>query len=295
MKKVVLIILSLCFLGNTPLFSQKMEEESRFPDYSLRGLTLSLQAGMAKANNYSAEFYNGHFEHDNNINRIIHSELYGQDVWSYLVEQNVIVASTRPEEIEIAEYGKMRYDLTVSIGLGFQYNFSHRTGFFMQFSHESYDIRGSFLIKKTTPIASFDNYYRCGIFGNEKRNGIDLGYIYRIPMTLKTKLTLEGGVNITDIKVVENQVKIGDMPPISILNIWGSMGPIIGTDPYEYYNNGISYGFFLTPVYSFNLWQDYAVDVGCSFRFLKTNLEGYEKFSMQNVLFIRFLINRFTL
>lgn len=291
MKKILLIF-SLFLLVISPLFSQNMVDE-RYTDYSLKGFTLFLQGGMAKANNYSADFYNGQPDHDNNIYRIIHSQTYGQYVWDYLVEQNVIHANTSPANIEISEYGKMKYDMAVSVGFGFQYNFSHKTGFFMQFSHERYDVRGSFLIKRTSPIASFDNYYRCGIFGEEKRNGIDLGYIYRFPMSERTKLTLEGGVNLTDIKVVENQIKIGDMEPISILNRWGSGMPSYGSDPYDYYNNGISFGFFLTPVCSFNIWKDYAVDVGCSFRFLKTNLEGYEKFSMQNVFFIRFLINQF--
>ena len=85
------------------------------------------------------------------------------------------------------------------------------------------------------------------------------------------------------------------MEPISILNYWGSGMPTLSSDQMPYYNGGVSFGFFVTPVYSFNVWESYAVEAGCSFRFLKTNLEGYEKFKMQNVLFVRFLINKFSL
>ena len=49
------------------------------------GLSASINVGMLIANKKQAEFYSGRPENANTVDRILHSESYGNQIWNDLV------------------------------------------------------------------------------------------------------------------------------------------------------------------------------------------------------------------
>ena len=78
----------------------------------------------------------------------------------------------------------------------------------------------------------------------------------------------------------------------SILDVWSGSNPDMGMQPYEYYQSGIGYGFFITPILEYVLPNAMGIDIGMTVYYTKINIPGYEEFKPQYTFFIRFLNNK---
>lgn len=262
----------------------------------LKGFSVTLDAGATLPGRYHANFYNGTPDNSNTINRIIHSEGYGNPIWNSLVNQGLISPSEIPryENLEVAEYADMKYSITYQIGLGVRYDFEGRnTAIFARFDYMKLTAKGAFNLYRhpaTTILSNQDQYISCGIWGTESRTYIDLGVSKSIPFNPLLHFVVDAGVNINHYRVLSNDIEIGGTT-YTILDTWGGRMPEITSQSYEYYQTGIGFGAFASPCLRLMLPHSMAADLGLSCYYSKITLPGYDKFAPQFTLFLRFIMN----
>ena len=262
----------------------------------LKGFSVTLDAGGTHAGKLQAGFYSGIQENTNTIERIIHSEAYGQAIWDNLVNQGMISPSAIQtyKQLRVAEYANMRYAISYQIGLGAQYNFEgSNTGVFLRFDYMKLTAKGAFNLysgASTSTLSNMNQFITCDIWGTESRTYIDLGLSKSFPINPAMHFVADVGFNINHIRVLSNDMEIGGIT-YSILDVWGGRSPMLNSQSYEYYQTGLGFGVFVAPCIRLMLPHSMAADLGVNCYYNKINLPNYDKFAPQFTLFLRFILN----
>ena len=262
----------------------------------LKGFSVTIDAGGTYAGKYHANFYNGTPENTNTIDRILHSEAYGNPIWNNLVDQGLINPSAigTYKQLQVAEYAKMSYAITYQVGIGFRYDFEgSNTAIFARFNYSKLTAKGAFNLysgASTSTLSNMNQYIPCDIWGTESRTYIDLGFSKSIPLNPMFHFVADIGFNINHVRVLSNDVEIGGNT-YSILDVWGGREPLMNSQSYEYYQTGIGYGVFAAPCLRLILPHSMAADLGVNCYYNKINLPNYDNFAPQFTLFLRFILN----
>ena len=281
------------------LFSVGMLNAQIFTHYTLRGLSLTVDIGVLRPDNYQANFYNGNPDNVNTLNRILYSETYGNQIWNNLTTQDLIgdaVASYR--QIKVAEYGDMYYKLAFQLGMGFRYDFekSH-WGWLLKFDYARLHSIGMVLLESGKGLAYLtnqDRYVNCPAAGQEERIYIDLGLMYKFKTRNGMDIELALGGNLNNTKVEKSDVQIGGIS-YSILDIWGGQSPSSYVASYDYINQGgIGYGGFAQIAFGFTLPAGTAMSLSYTFHYNKVNLQRYESFAPHHAIKLNVALNNFS-
>ena len=263
---------------------------------ALRGFSVTIDAGGTYAGRLQAGFYNGSPDNTNTINRVLHSQAYGTAIWNNLVDQGMINPSAigTYDQLQVAEYGDMRYSITYQVGLGFRYDFeASNSAVFARFNYSKLTAKGAFNLysgASTSTLSNMNQYISCGIWGTESRTYIDLGFSKSIPINYMLHFVADIGFNVNHVRVLSNDIEVAGVT-YSILDIWGGESPMLNSQTYEYYQTGIGYGVFATPCLRLLLPHSMAADLGINCHYNKINLPGYDGFAPQFTLFARFILN----
>ena len=266
----------------------------------LRGLSLTVDAGIINAATAHANFYNGQPGNVNTLERILYSETYGNNIWNNLTNQNLIGSSVANyRQITVAEYGDMHYRIAFQLGLGFRYDFlGSDWGWLARFDYAKLHAQGAVLLNSGHGAAYLTNqnaYVNCFTSGVEERIYFDLGLLkkFRLNNGLEVELALGGNVNNT--KVESSDIEIGGII-YSILDVWGGLSPSSYTGSYSYVNQGgIGYGAFASVSVGFTLPVGTAMSVGYMLHYNKVNLQRYESFAFHHAVGINVALNNFRL
>lgn len=295
MQKIVssFFILFLCLLFTNNIIAQKRTKAEPF---DFVGLSVSIDAGCAIPNQSTAAFYNGTNGNQNTIERILHSQMFGQNIWTNLVNQGLISPSaiTDYTGLQIVEQANTEYTMALQLGLGLRYDFVKRFGMIARFDHIKLTAKGMFNLSSGAPTSILSNknqYIPCGIYGTESRTYIDLGLFKSFFIKDSWRFVLDFGLNLNSTKVLSNDIEIGGKE-YSILDVWGGNSPTYGMQSYGYYQSGIGYGFFISPCIEYVLPNAMGIDFGLSVYYIKVNIPGYEDFKPHCNLFVRFLTNK---
>lgn len=299
MKHTLFLLPLLLLVLVEPVQAQKKKASSF--QTRITGLAVSVDAGLLIPNSKQADFYSGRPGNANTIDRVLRSELYGNQIWSSLVDQQLISPSAIPSysAFRIAEYANMYYKLTYQIGLGIRYNYNSGWGWMLNFDFSQVTAAGQFLLSSDNGIGipGSRQYVVCDIYGLEKRILIDFAIARRVPLTNILDLELSLGVGVNNTKVSENGMQIAGHT-YSILDVWGGQSPYGGIGSYDYINQG---GIGFTTLASVALgytMQGATVDFGYACRYMQTLYKGYndnDAFALQHNIFARFNINNFSL
>lgn len=287
------LLTALCLMAYTNFTMAQDYFEKLLP---LRGFSLTIDAGATLPARHHANFYNGRPENTNTINRIMHSEAYGNSIWNNLVDQGLISPSAIQtyNQLRVAEYADMKYSITYQIGLGVRYDFEGRnTAIFARFDYMKLTAKGAFNLysgASTSTLSNINQFISCGIWGNETRTYIDFGVSKAIPFNPMLHFVVDAGINLNHYRVQSNDVEIGGAT-YSILDTWGGQSPMMNSQSYEYYQTGIGYGAFASPCLRLILPHSMAADLGISCYYNKITLPGYSQFAPQFTLFMRFILN----
>lgn len=259
------------------------------------GLSASINVGMLIANKKQAEFYSGRPENANTVNRVLHSESYGYQIWNDLVDGGYISPSAiaSPDQLQVVEYGAMRYKLAYQIGLGIRYDLESAWGFLLRFDWSRLTAAGAFNLSSTNGTGILQNsnqYIQCEIGGREDRINIDLGVLKRFYLSENIALEIDLGFNLNNLKVKTSVMEIANRP-YDILDIWGGNSPSSYTGTYEYINQGgVGYGGFAGLAVCYVIGHDGmgSIDLGYNFYYERLKLEGYSGFAPQHSIFLRF-------
>ena len=298
MKHTLSLLLLLLIVGVLPLQAQKKKHNAA--PSRITGLSVSVDAGLLIPNAKQANFYSGRPGNDNTIDRVLRSEQYGNQIWSNLVDQQLISPSAIPSysAFRIAEYADMYYKLSYQIGVGIRYDYDSGWGWKLRFDFSQVTAAGQFLLSSDNGVGipGRPQYVACDIFGLEKRILIDFLISKRIPLTNIIDLELSAGVDINNTKVTENAIRIAGRT-YSILDVWGGQYPYPGAGTYDYINQGgIGFGGVGSVALSYAL-PGASVDFGYAVYYMQTKYIGYNEndcYALQHSIFFRFNINNFS-
>ncbi|MBP5548468.1 MAG: hypothetical protein J6X58_06235 [Bacteroidales bacterium] len=265
----------------------------------LRGLSLTVDVGVLRPDNYAANFYNGSPTNVNTLNRILYSETYGNQIWNNLTTQDLIGSSVANyNQITVAEYGDMYYKLALQLGMGFRYDYENSNwAWNTRFDYAKLHAQGAVLLNSghgTAYLTNQNRYVVCPTAGVEERIYIDLGVIRKFKSYHGIDFELTLGGNLNNTKVESSDISIGGVT-YSILDIWGGNSPSSYVASYEYINQGgIGYGGYASAAVGFTLPIGTAMWLAYTFHYNKVNLQGYESFAMHHAVNLNVAINNFS-
>lgn len=265
----------------------------------LRGLSLTVDVGVLRPDNYAANFYNGSPTNVNTLNRILYSETYGNQIWNNLTTQDLIGSSVANyNQITVAEYGDMYYKLALQLGMGFRYDYENSNwAWNTRFDYAKLHAQGAVLLNSghgTAYLTNQNRYVVCPTAGVEERIYIDLGVIRKFKSYHGIDFELALGGNLNNTKVESSDISIGGVT-YSILDIWGGNSPSSYVASYEYINQGgIGYGGYASAAVGFTLPIGTAMWLAYTFHYNKVNLQGYESFAMHHAVNLNVAINNFS-
>lgn len=262
------------------------------------GLSFFANAGGFWADNVTANFYNGSSENANTIERVMHSQAYGETIWQSLVNQQLISPSAinHYSQLRVEEYANMRYRISYQIGLGMRYDYASGFGWLLRFDIAKLTATGAFNLSSDNGagILGSDRYIRCGIYGKEDRISIDFAVTKTVPLNDALTLEIDLGASLINTKVRENKMEIGG-GTYSILDVWDGRSPDYNMAGYEYINQGgIGYGVFMSAWVGYSIPAVGAIRAGYTCYQAKTVLKGYTAWGWQHMLGVRIEMNNFS-
>ncbi|MBQ0016993.1 MAG: hypothetical protein KBT04_08430 [Bacteroidales bacterium] len=279
-----------------------MQAHKRTKGFGLDGLSVSVDAGLLVPNDKQANFYRGTSDCPNTIERVFHSQAYGEQMWQNLKNKGYLQGIGSYHELEVAEYPDMYYKLTYQIGLGIRYDYPSGWGWLLRFDYSQLTAAGQFLLYNAPGagvMTNQDRYVNCPIAGVESRIYIDFAISKRFVLGGNFELEADLGFNFNNTKVKSHDIQIGGSN-YSILDVWGGHNDLYaGIGSYEYVNQGgLGIGGFGTLALSYVIPGTGSIDLGYSCYDTQTVYTDYNKsdaYALQHVVFVRLNINGFSL
>lgn len=265
----------------------------------LKGLSLIVDVGMFVPNNTHANFYNGNPDNVNTLNRILHSETYGNRIWNNLTEQDLISSAIgNYNQLTVAEYGDMYYRLAFQLGMGFRYDLdNNHLAWIARFDYAKLHATGAVLINSGHNMSYLSNqneYVVCPTSGVEERIYIDLGLLKKFKTTKGLDIEIGAGGNINNTKVESSDISIAGVT-YSILDIWGGQSPSSFVASYEYINQGgIGFGAFVSAGVGYTLPIGTSISINYTFHYNKVNLDRYTSFAPHHAIKLTVALNNFS-
>ncbi|MBR1784631.1 MAG: hypothetical protein IJ760_04250 [Bacteroidales bacterium] len=263
-----------------------------------RGLAITGDAGAWLADNNTADFYSGKPGNSNTIDLVLHSNLYGRQIWQTLVDQGLISPSAigSHEALRVAEYPSMRYRVGLHYAVGLHYVYASGFGWLLRADMARLHAEGAFNLEATAGggVLGSRQYVRCGIAGREDRVCIDFALTQRVPLGGRLDLEIDLGASLVNTKVRENIIEAGG-GTWSILDVWGGHSPDYNAGSYDYINQGgIGYGVFVSLLVGYELPVLGTMKAGYTCSQARTVLEGHTAWGWQHMLGIRLELNNFS-
>ena len=290
MKRIALVLTALL------LATSATADDGKPPSRRYTGLSVFADAGAYWGDRSTANFYSGKPGNDNEINRVLHSNTYGNQIWTNLTEQGLISSAVGGyNQLQVVEYPEMMYRTSLYYGLGFRYDYASGFGWLLRFDLAQLTAIGAFNLSANggTGILGSDQYVRCGMVGREDRINIDFAVTCNMALSETMDLEIDIGAGMNNTKVRENTMEIGGAT-YSILDIWDSHSPDYGVGQYEYMNQGgIGWGLFASALVGYHISGVGAIRAGYTIYHSKINLRNYSGGTLNHMLGVRFEINNF--
>lgn len=275
-----------------------MADDDGVPRRQTTGLSVFANAGVIWADDANAYFYSGRPENANTIDRVLHSNSYGTQIWDDLKNSGKINSSIGDyNSLKVEEYGDMYYRTSFLMGLGIRYDYSSGFGWLLRFDIWRLQAQGAFNLGATSgTVILSDNhrYIRCGMIGKEDRISIDLAITRTVDLGSNLCLEIDLGASVNNTKVKENKMEINGST-YSILNVWGRNTPDVGVGSYDYVNQGgLGWGVFMSGYFGYTISGVGAIKLGYTCYHAKTELEGYSLMGWHHSINVRFEINNFS-
>lgn len=246
--------------------------------------SFSINTGMAFANKYHANFYNGADGNQNELSFILDNYYHRQEIKRTLNDSFALVGM--PTD--------MKYNPAFCVGFSIVKKFNKHFGVFAQFNFSRLKAVDYFTLKiGATPTGqAFPNLKNYPIWGKEDRVNIDVGVRGEIGFANRISGFLEGGLNINNTRVKQNSIAIENLE-FSLINIYGNQAYIPNTQLQEYNikQGGLGIGAFISPGIEFRFDENAAIDLLGSIYWTKINLMHYSTFKLHYNILLRFVFN----
>ncbi len=262
-----------------------------------RGLSIFANAGGYWADKVTANFYSGRPENKNTIDRVLHSNTHGRQIWQNLRNQRLITDAVGNEtQMQVVEYPDMYYRISYQVGLGLHYEYASGFGWLLRADMARLQAIGAFNLSADGNVGLLgrDQYVRCNMLGREDRINIDIALTKTVNLSRVLDLEVDLGASLINTQVRENAMAIGG-GNYSILDVWDGRTPDEGVASYNYVNQGgIGYGVFASVLLGYYMPSIGAFKLGYTCYQSQTVLQGYTAWGWQHMLGVRIEINNFS-
>ena len=271
----------------------------RGPGSHYTGLSVFAGAAAIWADNNTANFFSGRPDNANTINRVLHSNTYGTDIWNRLVRQGLISPSAigNYSQLTVAEYPEMSYRVSYQMGVGLRYDYASRFGWLLRVDVARLNATGAFNLSSTNGtgiLSQTGQYIRCGVAGRAERINIDFAVLHTYPLSASLDVETDLGFNLNNIKVKENLIEV-EGTTYSILDRWGGRTPDDGVGEYDYINQGgVGIGGWAAVWVGYAFPSVGAIRAGYTLYRHRTVLEGYSAWGWSHLVGLRFEMNNFS-
>jgi len=250
-----------------------------------RSWSFSINTGMAFANKYQANFYNGAEGNQNTLSYVLGNQYWSQDI-RRLVRDTFSLAGMPTN---------MKYNPAFCVGFSIKKKFNNHVGAFVQFNFSRFKANDVFTLKVgATPSGTVtnENLRNYPIWGKEDRINIDLGVSGELAFAKNISGFLEGGLNINNTKVKENAISI-EGTDFNLINVYANQNyvPNVALQEYQVKEGGLGLGMFVSPGIEFKFNDNVAIDLLGSVYWTKINLMHYNAFRPQYNFMIRFVFS----
>lgn len=266
---------------------QKEEEEDPNP-FPLRKVEFGLNFGAYFANKYSANFYNGTPGNVNNVNYVMNTTTW---------YQNISLALGSIDTIFVDEEDgyplDMHYKVAFSGGLFLRYNFNRKNSLFLQANYAQLRADDIVIISvdPNPYVSTLPVLYQAPIMGKEGRVMIDLGYQRSFPLKSRINLFIQGGVTMCYTQMIKS-VFVVEGVEYNMVNIYGNQMYVPNTSQQTntIYQNAFGFGGYLGVGAGIPLTNMFGLEPGFFTQYYPTNLEGYPDFKPSFGLYLRILM-----
>ncbi len=243
-----------------------------------------INTGVAFANKYQANFYNGSDANQNNISYIFKNPTWYNEIHRVLNDTfNLMELPTN-----------MKYSPAFCVGFGLKKKFTNHFGVFGNFNFSRFKALDAFTMKIGNKPSgyTFDNIKTYPIWGKEDRINIDLGVSMEIKLVKQIYGFVEVGFNINNTRVKENKISIESLE-YSLINIYANQTYVPNTALQEYQikEGGLGIGAFISPGFEFRFYDNVAVQILGSFYWTKVNMMHYDVYKPQYNAILRFVFS----
>ncbi len=230
--------------------------------------------GMYVPSNSTANYYSGSGEHS--VENALNQQWNYDRIVRHLDE---VIENFRVYELPT----NMRYSPGLQVGFYGGLNFSNSFAVLGEFNYTRLIIADRFTIETDRETFTTEPYLVLSdISGTEERIELRLGFQYTMLTNGSIHPFLESGLNITDVKVIENRVNIKGLT----INIRDFRG--------EYYNirdYGMGLGVFTGVGLKMDVSDAVAIRTGASVSFSRINLGDNNKINPQFTAYLRLNLN----
>lgn len=249
----------------------------------ITGWRYGLNIGFYFGNRESAGFYSGAETNENKLSYVLNNKYRYDELRQLINFADTMILLETPS--------RMTYDPAVMVGFLAKYNFSNTMGFFFQFNYVKLRTSDFFTMEiDPQPFLTEPDIRLYGIVGQEERVNVEIGVSRYIPLSPKTRLFLEGGLNINDSEVKSHDIQI-EGRTYSLINVYGSQTYVPNTSlqSYEIRQGGIGFGAFFTGGVQLSFNDNLSLDPGLSLWWKRINLAGYDAYTPHWAITVRFL------
>lgn len=295
MKKLLLITIILLLSSTTHLFSQQFNDP--YADYDSdslagKGWHFGLNLGFYFPNAYTANFYSGNYTNENQVEWLLKNSYWYETIRTQHLNGYNVIYDSAINHYKIDYQKNMKYDAVFSPGFYIRYNVSRNLGFFMQFGFAKLRTSGVFSLHIDSVTYTSEPALRnCFVTGTESRSSMDVGVYKSFDIGQITQIFLEGAINMTNTRVLTNEVDISGYRH-SIINRYGNQTYVPNTNLTEYdiYQGGIGFGISATAGLRFIFSDNISIDPAFQGYWQNTNLTGYQGFKFNYNIFIRLIL-----
>ena len=286
MKKTFLLL--LLATPSILLFGQSAKDTT----WHNSGFDFHIAAGAYFGNKYTANYYNGSKDNENNIYYVLNNKYWYDEIYRLMSEKYPYIT----ESVFLVELPQnMSYSPSLSISLGFRYKYNKNWGFAFNYTFVRLRTTNIFTMDYPGPSSNTqkDRPFVEHLIGIERRSLLELSasYLFHPHPILKPFVEIGAQFNYTDVR--KFFALFEETKEYTLLDIYNGVGYVPGMQIQEYKRRwgGPGFGFFTSVGLKIVFNKYVSVDPLFYLSASSINLTGYKDIKLQYGAYFRIVMN----
>jgi hypothetical protein len=271
------------------LFAQNSGKDTSL---SHKGFDFLIAGGTYFGNKYTASYYNGSPENENNLNYIFGNKYYYDQINELVKSKHNYVGDSiflYNEDLP----GNMRYKVSMAIALGFKYKFNKNWGISLNYTFTRLTASDVFMLSYKGENGNIRNdYISQYLVGKENRSLFDLSVSYVFHPGKVVKPFFDFGLQFNYVKVHKFFALIEEQE-FDLLDYYNGINYVPGVDRQkeDIIFGGAGYGLSASAGVKLAFNQYISIDPACYISASSFALTGYKAINLNYGFFIRLIMS----